>query len=612
MNKLIVSSRRLLRAVYYDSKLKYKLAVSYMVIILFSALIIGFPSYDISHKFMIQSEKDSLKQSMEQLNNTIDYFFETYLNKSEMLYTNVELQNYLAKQNEDIEDFVETNRKINAVIDQMVNEVHYSYLKNSYNFGGNLRAKIYVMNPTIHLDGYNIFYYSDIMDEEWYQELIESDKYVSWQSGFLDKNNNYNVVINRRLIDFKTHQDIGILRLFIPAERIYNLITNNINSHICNILFVDDKFNIIASTGSLFQNNDNLFDKRQFSNKTQAITEVDFDGKWYIEGNINSEITGWNLIYLMPVSIITGRVRSITKIVILTTIISLIICIFVSSLVSSFVTGRIDILVEKANAISQGNLTISTKLSGNDEIGQLDKTFNNMIMSINNLIENNYKAKVVVNQTKLELLQEQINPHLLYNTLSVISMIAKNSNSTDIFNVTDNLINFYKGILNMGIIYSSLGSEIDMVKRYVDIMKYVYRLDMEVIYDFDKEINDYYSIKLFLQPIVENAIVHGIKPAKIGTINIIGEKEQECIKFVISDDGIGMDKETLDAITDMDKNIRKGYGLSNVIRRIKLFFGDGYGVSIESQKGIGTVVEVKIPIFTKKEVEEYLNKEFSI
>lgn len=235
-----------------------------------------------------------------------------------------------------------------------------------------------------------------------------------------------------------------------------------------------------------------------------------------------------------------------------------------------------------------------------------------MINRINNLIESEYKSEITINKTKLELLQEQINPHLLYNTLSTISYISKKSNQTEIMEVTNNLIIFYRGILNGGRIVSTLRAEIDMAKRYCEIIKFVYNLDVEVVFDIDEEILNYYSIKLFLQPIVENSIIHGVRTAVSGVIIVSTKVMGDNIQFIVSDNGVGMNEEKLSYLRSLARtgSEDKGYGLSNVIRRINLFFGSDYGLDIESTLGIGTTTVIKIPKLTEPEINSLLEKKY--
>lgn len=603
--------KNLFSKVYYDFKLRNKLILAYSVFIIFPILILGLSSYYFLQKYMIEAEKNSIIQSMNQLNNTIDYFCETYISKSQMFFNNIELQNAIKSNVNNVADVVESQKKITGILNQLNSDFRYPEMKNSFYFGGNISIELYIMNDTLSSYGGTTLPFNDIKNEEWCKGLYKSNKLFSWQSGNEINGSSY-ISLNRRLLDFDTTKDIGVLRINIPVVRIKNIIQRNMHANAYSYLYLDNNFNSIFTLGDEAGTDSGIIEKIKTIKPDDIVNGIVINNKKLIVGCIDSDLTGWRLIYLTPLDPITSKTKTITIITIITIIISIVMCIFIATLISSFMTKRIDILVKKTNQIKEGNIAVNLVLRGNDEIGQLDKNFNSMIERINALIENDYKSKIFTNKTKLELLQEQINPHLLYNTLSMIGSIARKSDQTEVLDVANNLINFYKSILNKGKIISSLRSEIEMVKRYIDIMRFVYNLDIEVSIDIDEEILNYYSIKLFLQPIVENAIVHGIKPNKSGILFISGKENDNYLEFTVLDDGVGMEEDVKKYLNSVLNNNEedKGYGLSNVIKRINLFFGDEYGVEIKSNYGEGTSITVKIPKFTEGKIKKIFENKY--
>ena len=596
---------------YYDSKLKYKMIVSYLTFILIVILFLGLASRFVLQGYIQDYEKKLLTQNMNQLNNAIDSFFEIYMSKSDMLFDNLDLQEAITKVNESLSDTVASHNKIRTISNQFLSDFRYPFIKSSYYFGGAIRAVWYLDNDSLRSDGYAIFNYSSIKDEEWCQNLMNSKNIMfSWQSGVTYKGSEY-IVMNRKLIEFNAIKNIGVLRIYIPVARVKNIISGNIQSEDYDFLYMDGNKAVIF-TGNLFNGNEKFFNKINNLELKSETSYVTLDKEKYIGGYLNSEVTGWRLIYLTPMKFITEKTKFIDLITLITILISIILCIIIATLVSSFVTKRVGILVEKTNKITGGNFKVDLTLKGNDEIGQLDKNFNSMIGRINNLIESEYKSKITISKTKLELLQEQINPHLLYNTLSTISYISKKSSQSEIMNVSNNLIIFYRGILNGGKIISNLGAEIDMAKRYCEIMKFVYNLNIEVNFDIDEEILDCYSIKLFLQPIVENSIIHGVRTVESGTVTVSTKVLNGDIQFIVSDNGVGISEENLSYLRSLAKNGTgdKGYGLSNVIGRIKLFYGNGYGMDIESAPGRGTTTVITIPKLTEAEIHSLLEGKY--
>ncbi len=601
--------KRVFEWIYYDWKLKYKLIVFFLLITMIPILSVGLFSHVISQKYLEDAEKKSLNNSIVQLNNAIDDFYELYMHKCIMIYSNTEIQDILTRLNRDIVEQTETNRSIQSILGDLVMDIRYPFMKSFNYYGGKMRAELYVQNSTIVPNGIDIFSFGCIEDQNWCKELFESQRYFNWLPNVMDADGREYVVLNQRLVNFSTAKDIAILRLYIPVDRIVNLIEKNLHSSAVSLLYVDSDFNSILTFGDVSNSTEYINTVRQH-NPIEGVTDIRIGKERMLLGVANSRITGWKLIYLVPTSLISDKTRYITYITLVATAASVFLCVGVASLLSSVITKRIRILVDKTNRISGENLSVDQRLKGNDEIGQLDKNFNDMIDRINNLIESQYKSKIIINQTKFEQLQEQINPHMLYNTLSMIGLTAKQAKQQGILEVTNNLISFYRGILNRGRIISSLRAEVEMVKRYLDIMRFVYDLDINAVFDIDDSILDYYSIKLFLQPIVENSIIHGIRPKKEGNLIITAEEYEDGIMFVVSDDGVGMDEETVKRLVRTPDE--KGYGVSNVIKRIDLFFGSRYGVKIASTPGAGTEVTITIPKLTEEQIQGMLKDRYML
>lgn len=324
----------------------------------------------------------------------------------------------------------------------------------------------------------------------------------------------------------------------------------------------------------------------------------------------SSTFTGWKYVAVVPEKELSMLASKITSNLSIISILSFILTIFVSLIVSLSISRPINNVIKAMNEVENGNLNAEVKYNSKDEIGKLSEGFNSMVERINILIEEEYEFQILINKVKLELLQMQINPHLLYNTLAMVSHVAKKENKYQIVEIVENLSNIYKGILSKGKTISTFKAEVNMIKRYIDLMKEVYGINIDVIFDVDDSIYELYTLKLLLQPIVENSIMHGIKPKKSGTLVLSMYIKQNIVEVLISDDGMGMDKKIVDELNNITsyKDIDKGYGISNVIKRIKLFFGNEYGVNIKSDAGVGTNVIIRLPIIEKNEIDAFVKK----
>ena len=221
-----------------------------------------------------------------------------------------------------------------------------------------------------------------------------------------------------------------------------------------------------------------------------------------------------------------------------------------------------------------------------------------MIKKIIELIDEQYRSGQQVKQAELKALQAQINPHFLYNTLDLIKWKSIEHEVPDIESIVYALAKFYKLSLNKGKDIVSIEDEIAHVKVYVEIQNQRFENGISLQVDVDRKLFNYSILKIILQPIVENSILHGIleKDSRCGTIKITGSLNNGIITFFVEDDGVGMSEEKVRQLfLDGYSNQNNGYGVRNINDRIKLHYGSQYGISFKSILGQGTMVKITIP-----------------
>jgi len=248
--------------------------------------------------------------------------------------------------------------------------------------------------------------------------------------------------------------------------------------------------------------------------------------------------------------------------------------------------------------VRQGNLETSIRLNGNDELSDLAEDFNVMVVDIKKLMHKVYQQQKEERQRELQVLQSQINPHFLYNTLDTLQWKALEHGAHELSDLIVSLSSFFRISLSKGKEFITLEKELEHVKNYLVIQQFRYRDILEYNIDCDTELFKCSLPKILIQPLVENAIYHGIKP-KLGNgaIRISVFEEDDILKIVVKDDGVGMNKEKLNQIkNNLDKHYTgNNYGLYNVSRRIFLNFGEDYGLDIDSEENAGTTVTVRLP-----------------
>ncbi len=256
--------------------------------------------------------------------------------------------------------------------------------------------------------------------------------------------------------------------------------------------------------------------------------------------------------------------------------------------------------------VEDGDLTVKFNSQYDDEIGKLGNSFNKMISKINSLISMVYKEQKSKREAELRILHEQIKPHFLYNTLDTIRWLAQKHNVLEIEDIVSELSNFFRIGLNNGDELIELKEEINHITSYLAIQKVRYKDKLSYFIECD-EVEDLFVLKTILQPIIENAIYHGIRNKEMGgNILITSRKDEEAVIFEITDDGVGMSEERLEEIAKRLSGKEKdgvGFGIYNVSERIKLTFGDEYGISIYSTVDAGTTIQIRHPKLQEKKVK---------
>lgn len=265
------------------------------------------------------------------------------------------------------------------------------------------------------------------------------------------------------------------------------------------------------------------------------------------------------------------------------------------------ITNPIRNLVGVTGKISKGDFSVRASSANTKELTNLSDAVNGMAHNLEILVEQIKVDERKMRQTELRLLQEQINPHFLYNTLDTIVWLVEGNRNQQAKQMVVSLSDFFRLILNHGKEMTSIEQEEKHIRSYLEIQQVRYQDIMEYEIDIPESYYGYEILKMTLQPIVENALYHGIKYKRAkGIIRIQARMEENGFLFLVEDDGIGME---VSEVEELNKEIQRpcketdrGFGLANVNERIRMTYGTGYGIWIESEKGVGTKVYVKVPI----------------
>lgn len=330
-------------------------------------------------------------------------------------------------------------------------------------------------------------------------------------------------------------------------------------------------------------------------------------------------IAPWKLIILQSQNYLSRYLTTARNFVLLFTLLDVILCFVISIGISNSITQPLTRLRNTILQVTNRHFDIRFVYEYHDEVGELGKSFNFMLDEIRNLIgqlnvtirelsEEKEKVKseqIMKRKAELKALQAQINPHFLYNTLDSIVWMAEDVQAPGISRIAAALGRFFRITLSGGREVITLQEERDHVESYLQIQKIRYAEKLEYAICFDKAILPHPTIKLIIQPLVENAIYHGIKCKDgPGHIRIAGRivDAGRTIELTVSDDGVGIPPEKLESLNcamrggEHTQSDSHGYGIGNVNERIRLFYGDTYGVWLESVWGAGTNALIRIPV----------------
>jgi len=329
-----------------------------------------------------------------------------------------------------------------------------------------------------------------------------------------------------------------------------------------------------------------------------------FEIKYFSSEKCNisyKEISGanWYMISVIPVNSIWSENKSLILDFLIAYILVLAFACVVSLLLSNSIVRRISTVIKKMKSVKTNKPTPLNTPTEHDEIGDLIETYNYMIGSINNLSEEQVKSASELRTAEFKALQAQINPHFLYNTLDMINWLSKKGLNEDVSNAVQALSKFYKMTLRKGNIVVTIEEELEHVSLYIQIQNMRYNNKIHYTVDIPDNMLEYTIPKIIFQPVVENAIQHGIfcKESKEGNIVITGWMEENTLIFLISDDGVGIPKERIDQLLTgkIKSSTGSGVGISNTHNRLQLFYNTQFGLSYRSKEGEYTEVEIRIP-----------------
>lgn len=562
-----------------DVKLRNKLGLFYICLCFAPVMVLFLFSFSVMRGVIKEKENVNLQSYLYQSVATMDSKIEVYDNLSDYIAFNQNLGKALQYEYDSpYTQYVQ----LMEVVDPILQSLRYFHEDIT-------RVTIYTDNGMVKHDT-TIAPLSEIAGTKWYQ-TVQLSSGICW---FVDEK-------ERRIFQARVmpvEQKSGnpcILYTEVDYEKFFEPYGQTMTSEYG--VFITDRLGEVLYQGDRFseENAGYKLNYQDFVKEREKAKNTD-----YMIISEESAAYGWKVWLYQPVSVANSGMMPVFSMTVLTVLVCLIAYRLSYVLISKPITKRIDGLTASMMEVEKGNLNVSLSSEDKDEIGLLYRGYHNMLKQIRTLIDEVYVSRIVQKESEMKALQAQINPHFLYNTLSLINWKALAAGEEDISKMTLAMSTFYRTALNKGKNTLRVEDELKNTKAYLEIQSMMHDGDFDYEVTVEPEILPCETLNLILQPLVENAIAHGIecKTQGRGRIEIRGWKQDDCIWFSVKDNGVGMDEETAKAILTRES---KGYGVRNVNERIQLFYGEKYAVTVESKIGEGTEMKLHFPMRRRQE-----------
>lgn len=575
---------RFIAKTFLNLSLRSKLFAVFCIVSILPLLFFVNYSYVTTKRELTAQVYTNMIATTDQINANLETKLDSYSKISASIYLDSTLRLLLTKDYTDSTDYLESYIYFNNV------------LNNVLAANPDIRAaSIYTNNTTFPADSVFI---KRIDDEaratRWYEAINHTYGNVTYSVSSNPTTPEPIFTMARLLNNNSLNYPYGILTFNISEAEIYRLMAKEDKQK--DIYIVDENGTILSNQNKslLNQNITQLIPGTFGESKSGSFDSVYNGEKSFVV--YNTIQNGWKTISVIPYKSFITNAQNASKRILFIALGSMAISILLIYITARFFTKRIESLLQVIRRIEREDFNVNMRFMGHDEIGQLSFAFQKMSSRLKELINEVYKKEISKKEAEMNMLQAQINPHFLYNTLASISALAIKHQDNTINEMVSHLAKFYRISLNKGKMILPISEEIKLTKYYIAIQQNRFEGLLRLHYVIDESVLVYQTVKLALQPFVENAINHAIWDDELG-INIIikAYKDDRDIYLEVIDDGMGMRPETMERALNKPDNV-SGYGITNVDQRIKLAFGDEYGVSLYSKFGVGTKAQIRIPL----------------
>jgi two-component sensor kinase yesM len=565
----------------------FEMTISFILVIFFTSTILGIYTFNNLGKYINSQIKFYQEQNIKQVYEKLDSYTES-IDSVERILTGIAIEHELFQKGTGSRNSINNEIYLQS-IDDMLRVIRRT---------STCINNIFMVCDKGNYTSSNYFDSDMLIEKSWYKEaLIEEKNTVTTIPHNADYQSIYGdgpVVISvvKKVISPKDAKTIiGVIMLDIDYSTLVNELKSSEFDDKNLILLRNEDNGMIANSYSLdFSKAEEYRGKMELTKK--SISTYKYETKKY----------GWKVEVIVSKASLYSKFGSVLNTFVLIVIITVVFSIVLSYILAKKITKPINQLVLRMQDLSKGDFNARVDEVENRDIQVLSDGFNKMSYHIKQLMDNLRKKDYESANARFLALQAQINPHFLYNTLETIRSIAIRNQVESIADMAKSMADIFRYSVDSTKEEVILKDELKHVKNYINIQKIRYKERLNVEFNIDESLLNYKIIKLVIQPLVENAIYHGIDMKKeAGKLCIECSKFEDKVLISVSDNGIGIKKQDLEELrknleNSIDRKINKSIGLINVNSRLKLYYGENCSLSIESDYDIGTKVYFKIPI----------------
>lgn len=541
---------------------------------------------------ILQLVTGELESSTERMSEYLALIFTNVDNAVDILQSDSFLQQYALSSENTIDNLelmqFDTRLKSIASSNDMISAIDIYIDKNGMMFTSDYGA-------TVHLDERTVAWCRSLMErnEEVYVTKAYRENIRYWIGRAQSQ-----VTVVRPIYSYRTGEKKGIIAVSIDQAQLQRILTSSEN--FSSLVLDESGFALLSSleeeAAPVLRDGRLLVDIP----KGNGMYYQPLAGESYLFVCREVSYPGWRLVSFCSVDLLLSRGNKLRTYLLLLVLVNLLLVAATVLIILRSLFQRVRVLVGLMERVQKGDFNVSFVDNRGDEFSYIFESFNLMVENVNQLFNENYRLKLLQKDAQLKLLQAQINPHFIYNIFNNMNWLLQLQKYGELEELVDSVAVYYRRSLNDGKPFISVRGVMEKLTSYVNIQKIRFRNRFTCVFQVQQELMDGYMLNHILQPLLENAICHGVEPSDTQChIVVRGCMQGEDMQFTVEDDGVGIAPERLaDIRRALAESAAQGadyFALVNVNERIKICYGESYGLQIDSQETQGTIVQVKIP-----------------